>query len=95
MDALDAGYTGTLYAIWQANEYTVTYNPGRYGSPSTTYSATTTNYKLKIRDATYTRSNGTTYYTNYYLSGGSIVSYNYPSSGYTYSATAVANGPRY
>lgn len=80
----------TLYAIWQTSEFKITFSPGNYGS-GTSNSQTTTNSKLTTLPANYfTRPAGTTYYSNYYLQGGTM---NTP-SGFSVN-TSATYGPRY
>lgn len=62
----------TLYAIWQASEFKITFSPGNYGQGSSE-ELTTTNGQLTTLPADYfTRQAGTTYYFNYYLQGGTM-----------------------
>lgn len=62
----------TLYAIWQASEFKITFNPGNYGQ-GRSKELTTTNGQLTTLPADYfTRQAGTTYYFNYYLQGGTM-----------------------
>lgn len=42
--ALDAGYTGTLYAVWKINTYTFTYMPGSYAASGQSSFTSTYNY---------------------------------------------------
>ena len=57
----------TLYAIWQASEFKITFSPGNYGRGSSE-ELTTTNGQLTTLPSNYfTRQAGTTYYFNYYL----------------------------
>lgn len=62
----------TLYAIWQASEFKITFSPGNYGRGSSEQ-LTTTNGQLTTLPSNYfTRPAGTTYYFNYYLQGGTM-----------------------
>lgn len=62
----------TLYAIWQASEFKITFSPGNYGQGSSE-ELTTTNGQLTTLPSNYfTRPAGTTYYFNYYLQGGTM-----------------------
>lgn len=79
-----------LYAIWETGEFKITFSPGNYGSGSGR-ELTTTNGKLTTLPANYfTRSAGTTYYSNYYLQGGTMST----PSGFSVN-TSVTYGPRY
>lgn len=61
-----------LYAIWEANEFKITFSPGNYGRGSSEQ-LTTTNGQLTTLPSNYfTRPAGTTYYFNYYLQGGTM-----------------------
>lgn len=80
----------TLYAIWEANEFKITFSPGNYGSGSSRQ-LTTTNGQLTTLSADYfTRPAGTTYYSNYYLQGGTMST----PSGFSVN-TSTTYGPRY
>ena len=62
----------TLYAIWEASEFKITFSPGNYGRGSSEQ-LTTTNGQLTTLPSNYfTRQAGTTYYFNYYLQGGTM-----------------------
>ena len=62
----------TLYAIWEASEFKITFSPGNYGQGSSE-ELTTTNGQLTTLPSDYfTRPAGTTYYFNYYLQGGTM-----------------------
>ena len=62
----------TLYAIWEASEFKITFSPGNYGQGSSE-ELTTTNGQLTTLPSNYfTRPAGTTYYFNYYLQGGTM-----------------------
>lgn len=62
----------TLYAIWQASEFKITFSPGNYGQ-GRSKELTTTNGQLTTLPSDYfTRPAGTTYYFNYYLQGGTM-----------------------
>lgn len=79
-----------LYAIWETGEFKITFSPGNYGSGSSR-ELTTTNGKLTTLPANYfTRSAGTTYYSNYYLQGGTMST----PSGFSVN-TSATYGPRY
>lgn len=80
----------TLYAIWETGEFKITFSPGNYGS-GTSNSQTTTNGRLTTLPANYfTRPAGTTYYSNYYLQGGTMST----PSGFSVN-TSATYGPRY
>lgn len=79
-----------LYAIWETGEFKITFSPGNYGSGSSR-ELTTTNGKLTTLPVNYfTRSAGTTYYSNYYLQGGTMST----PSGFSVN-TSATYGPRY
>lgn len=79
-----------LYAIWEANEFKITFSPGNYGSGSSRQ-LTTTNGQLTTLSADYfTRPAGTTYYSNYYLQGGTMST----PSGFSVN-TSTTYGPHY
>ena len=83
-------YNKTLYAIWEDSEFKITFSPGNYGRGNSK-ELTTTNGKLTTLPANYfTRSAGTTYYSNYYLQGGTMST----PSGFSVN-TSVTHGPRY
>ena len=80
----------TLYAIWQASEFKIIFNPGNYGQ-GRSKELTTTNGQLTTLPADYfTRQAGTTYYSNYYLQGGTMST----PSGFSVN-TSATYGPRY
>lgn len=80
----------TLYAIWQASEFKITFSPGNYGQ-GRSKELTTTNGQLTTLPADYfTRQAGTTYYSNYYLQGGTMST----PSGFSVN-TSVTYGPCY
>ena len=80
----------TLYAIWEDSEFKITFSPGNYGRGNSK-ELTTTNGKLTTLPANYfTRSAGTTYYSNYYLQGGTMST----PSGFLVN-TSITHGPRY
>lgn len=80
----------TLYAIWQASEFKITFSPGNYGQGSSE-ELTTTNGQLTTLPSDYfTRPAGTTYYFNYYLQGGTMST----PPGFTVD-TSVTYGPHY
>ena len=80
----------TLYAIWEASEFKITFNPGNYGRGNSK-ELTTTNGQLTTLPADFfTRQAGTTYYSNYYLQGGTMST----PSGFSVN-TSVTYGPRY
>lgn len=80
----------TLYAIWETNEFKITFSPGNYGS-GFSRQLTTTNGQLTTLSADYfMRPAGTTYYSNYYLQGGTMST----PSGFSVNTTATY-GPRY
>lgn len=79
-----------LYAIWEANEFKITFSPGNYGRGSSEQ-LTTTNGQLTTLPSNYfTRPAGTTYYFNYYLQGGTMST----PPGFSVD-TSVTYGPHY
>lgn len=89
----------TWYATWVQNvtQYTVKFYPGDHATVSNTSANAITRYtengSLKLLSNTaFTGQPDYTYYTtNYYLQGGDVTSYNYPSSSSNYTRSGSSN----
>lgn len=87
----------TWYATWVQNGYTVNFYPGDHANvsniPANAISRTTEGGRLTLLSSTaFTGEPDYTYYTtNYYLQGGDVTSYNYPSSSSRYTRSGSSN----
>ena len=87
----------TWYATWTQNEYTIKFYPGNHATVSNTPANAITRYtengSLELLSKTaFTGQPDYTYYTtNYYLQGGDVTSYNYPSSSSRYTRSGSSN----
>lgn len=96
--SVKASSNQTWYATWVQNEYTVNFYPGDHATVSNipanaiprTY---TEGGSLKLLSSTaFTGQPDYTYYTtNYYLQGGDVTSYNYPSSSSRYTRSGSSS----
>lgn len=87
----------TWYATWVQNGYTVNFYPGDHANvsniPANAISRTTEGGRLTLLSSTaFTGEPDYTYYTtNYYLQGGDVTSYNYPSSSSRYTRSGSSS----
>lgn len=94
---VQASSNQTWYATWIKNEYTINFYPGDHANVSNTLanaiSRTTEGGSLTLLSSTaFTDQPDYTYYTtNYYLQGGDVTSYNYPSSSSRYTRSGSSS----
>ena len=87
----------TWYATWVQNEYTVKFYPGDHATVSNTSANAITRYTeggslTLLSNTAFTGESEYTYYTtNYYLQGGDVTSYNYPSSSSRYTRSGSSS----
>ena len=87
----------TWYATWVQNEYTIKFYPGNHATVSNTPANAITRYTENgsltlLSNTAFTGQPDYTYYTtNYYLQGGDVTSYNYPSSSSRYTRSGSSS----